>query len=207
MAKSKKITIGNFNQIIIRNLVIILVLTIIGALSAGLYARHKRITFFSAESSVILNVKVTHTDYKNAAMMAEKGMMHSYEEILNNRETMKKAERYLPANLRKNYSYEWLASVVNVNSSPDSLVLRITAGTTQENISVKIANAVARAAQTQLPQYSPNDSRVKILTRATRDNVSAKTTPSVKKYVVLGAALGLLVGMIFSFSITTWKSI
>lgn len=45
MAKSKKITIGNFNQIIIRNIVIILVLTLIGALSAGLYARHKRITF------------------------------------------------------------------------------------------------------------------------------------------------------------------
>lgn len=90
MAKSKKITIGNFNQIIIRNIVIILVLTLIGALSAGLYARHKRITFFTAESSVILNIKVTQTDYKNAAMMAEKGMMHSYEEILNNQETMKK---------------------------------------------------------------------------------------------------------------------
>ena len=95
---TKKITIGNFNQIIIRNIVIILVLTLIGALSAGLYARHKRITFFTAESSVILNIKVTQTDYKNAAMMAEKGMMHSYEEILNNQETMKKAEKYLPAN-------------------------------------------------------------------------------------------------------------
>ena len=77
----------------------------------------------------------------------------------------------------------------------------------KENDSVKIANAVAEAAQTQLPKYSPNNSNVRILTRATRDNVSAKTTPSVKKYVVLGAALGLLVGMILSFSITTWKSI
>ena len=201
MAKSKKITIGNFNQIIIRNIVIILVLTLIGALSAGLYARHKRITFFTAESSVILNIKVTQTDYKNAAMMAEKGMMHSYEEILNNQETMKKAEKYLPANLRKNYSDGQLASAVSINSAPDSLVLKITARTTQENDSVKIANAVAEAAQTQLPKY------VRILTRATQDNVSAKTTPSVKKYVVLGAALGLLVGMILSFSITTWKSI
>lgn len=206
MAKSKKITIGNFNQIIIRNIVIILVLTLIGALSAGLYARHKRITFFTAESSVILNIKVTQTDYKNAAMMAEKGMMHSYEEILNNQETMKK-QKNLPANLRKNYSDGQLASAVSINSAPDSLVLKITARTTQENDSVKIANAVAEAAQTQLPKYSPNNSNVRILTRATRDNVSAKTTPSVKKYVVLGAALGLLVGMIFSFSITTWKSI
>ena len=198
MAKSKKITIGNFNQIIIRNIVIILVLTLIGALSAGLYARHKRITFFTAESSVILNIKVTQTDYKNAAMMAE---------ILNNQETMKKAGKYLPANLRKNYSDGQLASAVSINSAPDSLVLKITARTTQENDSVKIANAVAEAAQAQLPKYSPNNSNVRILTRATQDNVSAKTTPSVKKYVVLGAALGLLVGMIFSFSITTWKSI
>ena len=150
MAKSKKITIGNFNQIIIRNIVIILVLTLIGALSAGLYARHKRITFFTAESSVILNIKVTQTDYKNAAMMAEKGMMHSYEEILNNQETMKKAEKYLPANLRKNYSDGQLASAVSINSAPDSLVLKITARTTQENDSVKIANAVAEAAQTPL---------------------------------------------------------
>lgn len=207
MAKSKKITIGNFNQIIMRNLVIILVLTIIGGVSAGLYARHKRITLFSADSSVIVNVKVTQTDSKNAAMMAEKGMMRSYEEIINNQQTMKAARRYLPSNLQKVYSPGQLASIVSVNSAPDSLVLKISARTTQENDSVKIANAVARATRTQLPQYSPNDSRVKILTRATRDNVSSKTTPSVKKYVVLGAALGLLVGMIFSFSITTWKSI
>lgn len=204
---SKKITVGNFSQVIIKNIVIILVLALIGGVGAGIYAKHKQTTFYSADSSVLLNVKVTQTSSKNAAVMAEKGMMKSYEEIINDQATMKKAHSYLPAKLKKNYSAEQLASVVDVNSAPDSLILKITARTTQENDSVKIANAVAKAAQTQLSQYSPNNSKVRILTRATLDNVRSKTTPSVKKYAVLGVALGLLVGMILSFSITMWKNV
>ena len=139
--------------------------------------------------------------------MAEKGMMKTYEKITGNQETMKVAKKYLPHKIKKAYSADEMSSAVNVNSDPDSLVLSIDVKTNKSTDSVKIANAVAKATQTQLPKYSPNNSRVQILTRANKDNVDSKTTPSTKKYVVLGAALGLLVGMILSFSVTTWKNI
>lgn len=206
MSKSNKFTVGKFSRIIVKNIIVILVLTIIGGLGTGLYAKHKKQTFYYANSSVLVNANLNRTDYKNSAVMAEKGMMKTYEKITGNQETMKVAKRYLPHKISKAYSTDKMSSAVNVNSTPDSLILSISAKTDKSGDSVKIANAVAKAAQTQLPKYSPNHSQVKILTRANSNNVDSKTTPSTKKYTVLGAALGLLVGMILSFSVTTWKN-
>lgn len=206
MSKSNKFTVGKFSRIIVKNIIVILVLTIIGGLGAGLYAKHKKQTFYYANSSVLVNANLNRTDYKNSAVMAEKGMMKTYEKITGNQETMKVAKKYLPHKISKAYSTDKMSSAVNVNSAPDSLILSISAKTDKSGDSVKIANAVAKAAQTQLPKYSPNHSQVKILTRANSNNVDSNTTPSTKKYAVLGAALGLLVGMILSFSVTTWKN-
>lgn len=207
MSKSNKFTVGKFSRVLVKNIIVILVLTIIGGVGAGLYAKHKKQTSYYASSSVLINTNLTRTDYKNSAVMAEKGMMKTYEKITGNQETMKVAKKYLPHKIKKAYSADEMSSAVNVNSDPDSLVLSIDVKTNKSTDSVKIANAVAKATQTQLPKYSPNNSRVQILTRANKDNVDSKTTPSTKKYVVLGAALGLLVGMILSFSVTTWKNI
>lgn len=206
MSKAKKFTVRKFSRTVVKNITVILVLMVLCALGAGIYAQHKKNTTYFARTSVLVNANLTRTDYKNSAVMAEKGMMKTYEEIAGNQETMKVAKRYLPHKIRKSYSADQLTSVVNTNSSPDSLVLRISAKTGNSNSSVKIANAVANAAKVQLPKYSPNNSKVKILTKADKDNVKTITTPSVKKYAVLGAALGLLVGMIISFSVTTWKN-
>ena len=139
--------------------------------------------------------------------MAEKGMMKTYEEIVNNQETMKKAQKYLPKKIKKQYSADQLGAVVNVDSNPDSLILNINAKTSEAKNSVEIANAVAKASTKQLPQYSPNRIKVRVVNRANNDNIHSVTTPSIKKYAVLGAALGLLIGMIISFSVSTWKNI
>ncbi|MGN1283359.1 MAG: YveK family protein [Limosilactobacillus sp.] len=206
MSKSSKFTVGKFSRVIVKNIIVILVFAIIGGIGAGLYAKHKKQTFYYANSSVLVNANLNRTDYKNSAVMAEKGMMKTYEKITGNQETMRVAKKYLPHKIRKEYTADQLFSVVNVNSDPDSLVLGISARTDKSEDSVKIANAVAKAAQVQLPKYSPNNSRVQILTRANKENVASRTTPSTKKYAVLGAALGLLIGMILSFSVTTWKN-
>lgn len=207
MSKSNKFTVGKFSHIIIKNIIVILVLTIIGGIGAGLYAKHKKQTVYFANSSVLVNANLTRTDYKNSAVMAEKGMMKTYEEIAENQETMRMAKKYLPHKLRETYSTDKMSSVVNAKSAPDSLILSIYVKTDKSEDSVKIANAVAKATQVKLPKYSPNNSQVKILTKANMENVNSKTTPSTKKYAVLGAALGLLVGMILSFSVTTWRNV
>ena len=42
-----------------------------------------------------------------------------------------------------------------------------------------------------------------MLSKANEENVDTITKPSAKKYAVVGAALGVLVGMILSFSVTS----
>ncbi|MBB1099662.1 capsular biosynthesis protein [Limosilactobacillus sp. WF-MT5-A] len=207
MTKSNKFTVGKINQIIWKNILIIIVFTVLCGLIGGLYAKHKRNTSYLAKSSVIIEANLQNTDYKNSAIMAEKGMMKTYEEIVNNQETMKKAQKYLPKKIKKQYSADQLGAAVNVDSNPDSLILNINAKTSEAKNSVEITNAVAKASTKQLPQYSPNRIKVRVVNRANNDNIHSVTTPSIKKYAVLGAALGLLIGMIISFSVSTWKNI
>lgn len=207
MVKSKKYTVNDFSRILIKNIIVIVILAIICALGAGMYAKHKQVTTYSAQASVLVTANIDQTDYKNSAVMAEKGMMKTYEEIAGNQETMKQARKYLSKGLKKNYSVDQLTSVVDINSNPDSLILHIGAKTDSEKNSVEISNAIAKAAAKQLPKYSLNHDQAQVVTQASKDNVTSRTTPSVKKYTVLGAALGVLVGMIISFSVTTWKKI
>ncbi|MCC4482222.1 capsular biosynthesis protein [Limosilactobacillus reuteri] len=205
MTKQRNYTLGSMSKIITKNILIIGILTILGAVIGGLYANNKKTTNYFADSTVMINANLNNTDYKNSALLAEKGMMKTYEEIAGNQESMLIAKKYLPKEMRKSLTVEEMMSAVKVNSSPDSLILNFSVKTESSTDSVEIANAVAKAATLILPKYSQNNSIVKVLTRANKKNVNSNTTPSVKKYIVMGASLGLLVGMIFSFSITTWK--
>lgn len=205
MTKQRNYTLGSMSKIITKNILIIGILTILGAVIGGLYANNKKTTNYFADSTVMINANLNNTDYKNSTLLAEKGMMKTYEEIAGNQESMLIAKKYLPKEMRKSLTVEEMMSAVKVNSSPDSLILNFSVKTESSTDSVEIANAVAKAATLILPKYSQNNSIVKVLTRANKKNVNSNTTPSVKKYIVMGASLGLLVGMIFSFSITTWK--
>ncbi|MCD7124495.1 capsular biosynthesis protein [Limosilactobacillus caviae] len=205
MTKQRNYTLGSMSKIITKNILIIGILTILGAVIGGLYANNKKTTNYFADSTVMINADLNNTDYKNSALLAEKGMMKTYEEIAGNQESMLTAKKYLPKKMRKSLTVEEMMSAVKVNSSPDSLILNFSVKTENSTDSVEIANAVAKAATLILPKYSQNNNTVKVLTRANKKNINSNTTPSVKKYIVMGASLGLLVGLIFSFSITTWK--
>ena len=63
----------------------------------------------------------------------------------------------------------------------------------------KIVNAAAEAVQKELPRLKAGAGTVTPLAKATADDVTSKTTPKAKKYAVVGAALGGLVGIVISF--------
>ena len=62
---------------------------------------------------------------------------------------------------------------------------------------------MGKAFQKKLPQIDKNAGSVSLLSKANEENVDTITKPSAKKYAVVGAALGVLVGMILSFSVTS----
>ncbi len=178
---------------------------IVGILVAGFYAKKKQFTTYTAKSSVMVGQNLKSTDYKNSAVQAELGMMKSYEEVLESNKTMTLARQTLSKHDRKDISAKDLGSAVSVHTHPGSLVLSISATSSSKVKSVKMANAVAKVAQQRVSTYSPVASKVQVVSMASKNDIDSTTKPSVKKYAVLGAALGLLVGMVVSFSLTNWK--
>ena len=69
-----------------------------------------------------------------------------------------------------------------------------------------IVNATAKAMKEELPQLQPGSGKVTLLQKATVNNTDSKTTPSTKKYVVVGFALGALLGLIIEFVVFTVKN-
>ena len=202
----KKYSINEIKKIICRNVLMIIIFMIIGALCAGLYAKKRQITSYTAKADILIGQNINSTNYKNSAVQAGLSMMKTYEKIVENNETMKMAHDSLSHKDRKKIKEGEFQSDVKASSHPDSLILTISSTTGNCYQSIKMTNAVANISKKQINKYSPVTSNVKIISKATKQNTVSVTHPSIKKYVVLGAAIGVLVGMIFSFSLTTWKN-
>ena len=115
------------------------------------------------------------------------------------------ARKYLPKKLQHKYSADMIKEDVNAITHPQSLVMKIKVRTGDASDSVAIANAVARGFQKELPKVQPGAGNVRLLSRATSDDVEVNTTPNKKKYITVGLALGALVGLVVSFTVVTWK--
>ena len=59
----------------------------------------------------------------------------------------------------------------------------------------------------KLPEIDKRAGNVQLLAKSTINSVDSITKPSFKKYVAVGSALGILIGMVIAFSVTTWKKL
>lgn len=202
---SEKYSLKVFSKVIWKNIIFILVLMIVGGVGAGLYAKHKQSTTYTAHSQIIVGSNIKDLDYKNSAVQAELNMTKTYEDLIQDNRVLSEAHRQLPKKLQKKITVKDLKSDVNVDSRPNSLVLSISAQTDKDNKSIEIVNAVSKAAVQEIPQLSPSPVDAKVVSKAVKADVISHTKPSAKKYAVLGMALGSLVGMVISFAITTWR--
>ncbi len=199
--------INELIKIVCKNIIVILIFTIIGGIGAGLYANHKKTTIYTAATNVFAGRNLAKTNYKNSQVMAELNMIDSYKDMINDSQVLEKAHNNLPKKLRHKYTVNDLEDAINVDSHPQSLVLTIRskAGTPED--ATDIVNATATATHEELPKIIPGGGEFKQLGKARKSDAGSITSPSIKKYVLLGGAIGLLIGMIFSFAVTTWKKI
>lgn len=204
--KNNNITINNISRIIWKNIFVIAIFTIIFGLAGALYAKHKKNTTYESTR----NVMIDHS-YRNSAaneeVQADISLGKTYSEIIESKDVAKVAHRELPKKLKKKYSTEQISSAISASQIDQTTIIKVNAKTSSATDSSAIVNAVTEAAAMVIPKKVPYTSRVSLFARAMPDEAKSKTTPSTKKYTSLGVAVGFLLGLVITFSITTWKKL
>lgn len=193
-------------SILIKCSVIVVILTILGG--AGMFglAKHRQKTSYVASRSVIISHDI-HEQASDKNGNPDIDMMPTYRSIVEDAMVGQQARHYLPKKLQKKYSANDISDLITTHISNQSLVMDLKVETSNKNDSPKIINAVAKGFQKELPKIQPGAGQVRLMAPATKKNTSAKTTPHVKKYVVVGMALGCLAGLIISFLYATWAKL
>lgn len=187
-----------------KSIILILALAVIFGGTFGFLAKHRQSTIYTAHRSVLIShnyqAAPTQNNDQNAQVMADQNLMPTYEELSQGRTVAKETRSLLPKKLQKKYTTDDLDSMIHAKSHQQSLILemKVETGSSAKD-AAKIVNAAAEAVQKELPRLKAGAGTVTPLAKATADDVTSKTTPKAKKYAVVGAALGGLVGIVISF--------
>lgn len=189
------------------------VFTVIMALlgGAGMFvvAKHKQHISYTAERFVVISHPITTQTATSASPITntDQQMMLTYEEIANDPMVAKAARKHLTKSQRKEYSADQISQDLDAKAKPQSLALRLKVTTNSPKNAAALVNAAAEGLKETLPKIQPGAGNVKLLAKATEDNVELNKSTNVKKYAAAGLALGGLVGIVISFVVITWRQV
>lgn len=189
------------------------VFTVIMALlgGAGMFvvAKHKQHISYTAERFVVISHPITTQTATSASPITntDQQMMLTYEEVANDPMVAKAARKHLTKSQRKEYSADQISQDLDAKAKPQSLALRLKVTTNSPKNAAALVNAAAEGLKETLPKIQPGAGNVKLLAKATEDNVELNKSTNVKKYAAAGLALGGLVGIVISFVVITWRRV
>ena len=189
------------------------VFTVIMALlgGAGMFvvAKHKQHISYTTERFVVISHPITTQTATSASPITntDQQMMLTYEEIANDPMVAKAARKHLTKSQRKEYSADQISQDLDAKAKPQSLALRLKVTTNSPKNAAALVNAAAEGLKETLPKIQPGAGNVKLLAKATEDNVELNKSTNVKKYTAAGLALGGLVGIVISFVVITWRRV
>lgn len=189
------------------------VFTVIMALlgGAGMFvvAKHKQHISYTAERFVVISHPITTQTATSASPITntDQQMMLTYEEVANDPMVAKAARKHLTKSQRKEYSADQISQDLDAKAKPQSLALRLKVTTNSPKNAAALVNAAAEGLKETLPKIQPGAGNVKLLAKATEDNVELNKSTNVKKYAAAGLALGGLVGIVISFVMITWRRV
>ena len=199
-----KFSLQNLTSIVWKNILLIVTLTIVGGAIFGVYAQHKKTTTFIANRNLVVSHKYD-PENANQQVMADMSLAKTYEKMIESDNVAKEAHANLNKKLKHEYSVNDIKEMVSAKGIEQSLVINVKVSAKTPNDATMIVNEVTQATKTELPKMSPVVGDIDLFAPAKVSDTEVHTTPSTKKYVLLGATLGLLFGMVVAFSITTWK--
>ena len=204
--QNNKISLKNISKVIWHNIIIIIITTLFFGLVGGLYAKHKQHTDYISTRSMM-----TERSYKGASaneeVQADINLGDTYAKIIESKDVAQAAHKNLPKDIRKKYSIKQLSSMIKAHPVMQTTIVKVSAkaGTAKE--ASTIVNAVTSAAAKQIPNKVPSARKVSLFAKETANDAQSVTTPSVKKFILIGAAVGFLLGMVLAFSFTTWTKL
>lgn len=204
--QSKSVSMNDISKIVWKNLFLIIISTLIFGVIGALYAKHEKHTNYESVRSM-----VTGRPYNGAAaneeVQADISLGETYAKIIESDDVAKSARKTLPNSLRKKYSAQQISSAVNADPVTQTTIIKVSAQTSSAKDSAAIVNAVTAAAAKTIPQKIPSAGNISLFSKATASEAQSKTSPSTKKLAIKGAAVGFLVGIIISFTVTTWAKL
>lgn len=204
--QNKKISLKNISKVVWHNITIIVISTLIFGLAGGLYAKHKRHTDY-----VSTRTMMTGRSYRGSAaneeVQADINMGKTYAEIVESDNVAQAAHRKLPKNIRKQYSTDQISSMVKAHPIMQTTMVKVSVKAGTAKASSSIVNSVTEEAAKQIPKRVPTAGGISLFAKEKAADAQSITSPSIKKYALIGAAVGFLLGMVVSFSITTWTKI
>lgn len=201
---NSQLTIKDISKTIWKNIISIILFCIVFGLIGGAYAHHKKHTTYQATRYLMVTHDYTG-DNANEQAAADLSMTKTYAKIIESMNVAEQTYKALPAKLKKNYSTNDIMAMIDTIPIEQSLVIKVNATTDNASDSTKIVNIATQQAAKEIKKMAPSAGTVKLFAKARVSEAQSRTTPSVKKYALLGAAVGLLVGMVVAFSVTTWK--
>ena len=201
---NSNLTLTNVWKAIWKNIIVIAILTIIGGAGGYLYAHHKKTTTYEAERNMLISHR--HVGQSaNDQFMSDMGMMKTYSKIVESNDVANAAHKKLPKKLQKKYSTKQLSAMVNAHPIDQSTIMNVSVEADNAKDATVLVNTVTNASVNEIERIVPSAGTIRLFAKAKTADAMSHTTPSTKKYALLGAAVGLLVGMVIAFSITTWK--
>ncbi len=183
-----EIDIVHLLKVLWKNIAIILVVAVAGALIAFVYAKFIISPTYQATAMMYVNNKSESgsTSYSTTEISAAKSLVSTYSVIMKTRSTLEQVIDYTGVD----YTYRQLAKMISAASveSTEIFKITVTAGSPED------AELIARGLTAVLPEKIADvvdGARVKLVDEPFASG--EKSSPSVSKYVIIGALLGFVV--------------
>lgn len=201
----KKMSSKEIMTIIKKNIIVIVVFALVGALGFLGYAKHRRTTEYIAQCNIIIGHNSNYSAQKSKQINTDLNRMKSYEDIVEDPVISRQAHHYLSKSEKKELTTKMINHGTKVTTSNGSLVMTISGRAKSAKLATDMVNAAAKATRKRLPEIIPDVGKVTVISYAKTSDAVSHTRPSYKKYGIVGFAFGALVGMVIAFVWTSWR--
>lgn len=174
----------------------------------GFYAKMKQTTTYTATRNILIqhDLKDARTGTQaNAKVNADINMMPTYASLVQDGTIIGNVQHTLEKGHDIKISEDELNTSITATPRTDSTVMEIRTDSNSKEKAILITNTTAKEFKKTAPKLDLNIGKITLLATATDNPIRTTTTPSAKKYVVLGVAVGAFFGLLGAFVIDTLK--
>ncbi len=191
----KEIDLGTVLNVLKRNLILIIVITLLFGLGSYLYSKFVIVKQYSASATLIVNNKSNDkTTYNTTELNAAQDLAEVYAIIIKSDTVLQQ----VIDNLHLNMTYTQLNSCVSVSSVNKTQVFKVTMRYPNPEFAKKVMDEIVKVAPPIIADKVEAGS-VKVISEPRIDNNGNPVSPNLKRNALIGALIGLALVLAFVF--------